>query len=163
MGIASGRILRTFRLGVAGFAVNSVDFGPDGANVLLGGVGDRAAKLYDAASGRLLRSFAHDPPIQGGIFGINAVAFSPNGAYILTGGADDNLVRHWDVRTGRLIRTYPGPLPFSDASNPACSCRNGITAVGFSPDSRRVVMAGTDGTRASGMQDKVFCSEPFQV
>src|ERR1035441_3743473 len=51
--------------------INSVAYSPDGRYVLTGG--DNAARLWDAATGQLLRVFA------GHALPVNSVAFSPDG------------------------------------------------------------------------------------
>ena len=58
------------------FAVISVAFSPDGRQVLSGGI-DHTAKLWDAASGELVRSFA------GHSEGVSSVAFSRGGREVL--------------------------------------------------------------------------------
>ena len=61
-------------------AVVRVHFSPDGAQILTIGA-DNSAKLWDAASGKLLTSFAH----QDAVF---QAEFSSNGAQILTASRD---------------------------------------------------------------------------
>ena len=56
-------------------------FSPDGARILTAS-GDKTAKLWDAASGKLIASFDH----QGRV--LNGAAFSPDGTRILTASAD---------------------------------------------------------------------------
>src|SRR5262245_15881730 len=67
-------------VGHAGW-INSVAFSPDGARILSGSA-DRKIKLWDAASGALIRTFV------GHSDEVNSVAFSPDGARILSGSAD---------------------------------------------------------------------------
>ena len=51
-------------------------FSPDGARILTAS-DDKTAKLWDAGSGKLIASFAHQ-------HAVNHAAFSPDGARILT-------------------------------------------------------------------------------
>ena len=59
--------------------VNDAAFSPDGARILTASA-DNTAKLWDAASGKLIASFAHHAEVNG-------AAFSPDGARILTASA----------------------------------------------------------------------------
>ncbi len=56
----------------------SVAFSPDGARVLSGS-GDKTLKLWDAATGALLRTF------EGHSDTVISVAFSPDGTRVLSG------------------------------------------------------------------------------
>ena len=53
-----------------------VEFSPDGGRILTASI-DKTAKLWDAASGKLIASFDHRD-------GVTHVTFSPDGARILT-------------------------------------------------------------------------------
>jgi WD40 repeat protein len=65
-----------------------VAFSPDGELLASAGV-ERQIRLWDVASGRLLRSLRHDDEVM-------AVAFSPDGLLLATGGYD-NQVRLWGI------------------------------------------------------------------
>jgi WD40 repeat protein len=72
-------------------------YSPEGTLLAAAGA-DRTVRLFDAATGRSLRSFAE------GQQRFTAVAFSPDGRRLIASN-DDHLVRVWDVATGQAILT----------------------------------------------------------
>ena len=72
-------------------------FSPDGARILTASA-DNTAKLWDAASGKLIASFDHQDTVY-------EAAFSPDGARILTASAD-NTAKLWDAASGKLIVSF---------------------------------------------------------
>jgi len=78
----------------------AVSFPPDGAS-LLSGSGDSTLKLWDAASGALIRTFT------GHTDAVKSVAFSPDGQKVVSGG-NDTSVRVWAARSGKLLATFFG-------------------------------------------------------
>jgi WD40 repeat protein/serine/threonine protein kinase len=108
--------------------VNAVAFGSGGKAILTGcdvkpgrELTDQLkgeARLWDAATGKLIRSLPHP-------HSVHAVAFSPSGQQILT-GADDNRARLWDATSGK---------PLGD---PLVHWR-AVHAVAFSRDGKRVL------------------------
>lgn len=112
-------------------AVFPFGFSPDGALFVtasqhFSSKGDASLKLWDMASGKLLRSF------EGHTGRVEAAAFSPDGKRIVTGGGDKTL-KLWDAASGRLLRTFEGH-------------EAGVMAAAFSPDGGRLVSAGADNT-----------------
>lgn len=105
--------------------VNSVAFSPDGRFVLTGSE-DNLARMWNAATGKLLRKFV------GHSGGVMSVAFSPDGRQVLT-GSRDSTARLWDAATGKELRRFKG----DEVS---------VDAVAFSPDGRLVLTGGWDQT-----------------
>jgi WD40 repeat protein len=89
--------------------VDALAFSPDG-RYLAGGGPDDHTLLWDARTGKLIRSF------KGYALGISALAFSPDGSLLVSGGGrrgdpyhcNDTAVRLWDVSTGKLRWKFPG-------------------------------------------------------
>jgi WD40 repeat protein len=99
--------------------VCAVAFAPDGEQVLTGG--DRGSHLWDAKTGKLLRSFSGDR------WGVYAVAYSPDGKLLLT-GSGDGTVRIWDAKSGEQRKTLKNA--------------NIVYAAVFSPDGKSLVAGG---------------------
>jgi len=87
------------QLGHSGGVV-AIAFSPDGRQILSGSW-DRTVKLWDAATGREIRTYSG---YSGG------VAFSPNGKQIIS-GSNDGTVRLWDMSTGKEIAQF---ISFTD-------------------------------------------------
>jgi WD40 repeat protein len=111
--------------------VSSVAFSPDGRKVLSGSR-DNTLKLWDAASGGLLRTFA------GHSHEVLSVAFSPDGRQVLS-GSRDNTLKLWGAASGALIHTFEG---HSDV----------VSSVAFSPDGRKFCRAAGTGQVEFGMR-----------
>src|SRR6185436_3775235 len=99
---------------------------------------DRSARLWDVATGEMIRIFEHD-------YGLEAVAFSPDGKWILT-GTHDTTARLWDAATGELLRILSGN---TDSAAKAV----------FAPDDKSVYTSSWDGIIRQwnlGQDERVF-------
>jgi WD40 repeat protein len=78
----------------------AADFSKD-RRFLLTGSPDRAARLWDVASGRKLRQFGPQPgPVI-------SVALAPGGRFIATGSDGvTQPIRIWDIKPGRALREF---------------------------------------------------------
>lgn len=74
--------------------------------------------LWDAATGKLLRTLAVDATQTG------CITFSPDGTMLATFGDQKN-IHLWDAATGERLRTLPGR----------------VDAIAFSPDGRTLAIA----------------------
>ena len=97
--------------------VHSVAFSPDGASVLTGSW-DGSAKLWNAATGELIRTLRN--PYDTSVW---SVVFSPDGSTAITGSF--NRIRFWDLETGQEIRTFTGAM-------------QSVAALAISPDGARL-------------------------
>src|SRR5262252_5917002 len=104
---------------------NSVAFSPDG-RWLASGSNDNTVKLWEASSGKLVRS------LEGHQDSVSSVAFSPDGRW-LASGSNDKTVRLWDASSGRLVRSLEGH-------------RRLVRSVAFSPDGRWLASGSDDNT-----------------
>ncbi len=101
------------------------EFSPDRERLVT--VSDRLnARLWDAATGRLIASLNHLNER------VNLIEFSDRTDYLLT-ATEKNSVRIWDGRTGGLIHELKGHS-------------KRVTAASFSPDDRSVVTTSADKT-----------------
>lgn len=145
-------------------------FSPDGTRFLTGSA-DRSARLWDAQTGALIKSY------QGHLKGVTSVAFSADAARIYTGSLDGT-IRIWDTETAEVTRTLEGrgtsPCMVraitvrADDLRLAAGCSDGtvrlfdlvngmqirlykqhrgrVSSVAFSPDGARLVSASHDGS-----------------
>ena len=99
----------------------SVAWSPDGAR-LASADDDHTVRVWDAASGALLRTLAGHTNL------VSSVAWSPDGTR-LASASDDGTVRVWDTASGALLRTLTGHT-------------NWVQSVAWSPDGARLASAG---------------------
>ena len=107
-------------------SVTSVAFSPDGKTALSGSA-DNMVKLWDLATGRVIRS------LEGHSETVASVAYSPDGKTALS-GSHNKTVRLWDLATGREIRKCEGHS-------------EGVTSVAFSPDGKTALSGGDKTVR----------------
>jgi WD40 repeat protein len=99
-------------------------FSPNGAFIASASTVDSTIRIWDATTGRQIRSF--------GAAGVESLSYSPDGARIASGSMD-NAVRLWDAEIGSEILTLEGRSSW-------------VRSVAYSPDGRRVAMGSTDRT-----------------
>jgi WD40 repeat protein len=105
--------------------ITAIAFAPD-SKVLATGGWDDAVRLWDAATGKQVRSFAAHQSL------VSGVAFSPDGKLLASRGGLDGIVRLWDLATGREVRTIEN-----------VSRRSG--ALAFSPDKKTLALGDAKG------------------
>ena len=69
--------------------------------MLASGSADKTVKLWEAQSGKLLRT------LEGHSDAVWSVAFDPKGGILASGSADET-VKLWEARSGKLLRTLEG-------------------------------------------------------
>ncbi|VFM97921.1 MAG: WD domain-containing protein, G-beta repeat-containing protein [Candidatus Kentron sp. G] len=109
---------------------NGIAFSPDGRTLLTGSY-DTTMKLWDAASGKEIRTFTGHSNL------VTSVAFSPDGRAVLS-GSSDKTVKLWAVASGpkkedQPIRTFSGHS-------------GTVWSVAFAPDGRTVISGSDDKT-----------------
>lgn len=155
--VDTGKLSRTcldvFNDGRIGRTINALSFSPDGKQILAagstyvstrGGEGVRQAglaTLIDARSGKVLKRFERDYPIE-------AVAFSSDGKMLAIGGGqqessysgkeEKGYLSLWEIGTGKLLYDFP--------------VKEMVSAVAFSPDGRTVASSSRDGTKLWSVQ-----------
>ena len=104
-------------------AILSVAFSPDGSTIATGSY-DKLVKLWDAATGKELRTFKEHSDA------VYSVAFLPGGTQLVS-GAGDRTLKIWDVQRGTRLFTISDAL-------------DAIYAVAVHPSGTRLAAAGAD-------------------
>jgi len=118
----SGRGLADFRPYDGVLDASGLALSPDGTRIVTIGDVDRGAHVWDAETGKRLRTIGDD---------LNVISVAFGDAGTVATGTDEARVHVWDARTGEKISTLD------------VDPEETVTHVEFSPDGRRLV-AGTD-------------------
>ncbi|MCU0780826.1 MAG: serine/threonine protein kinase [Akkermansiaceae bacterium] len=117
--------------------INSLAWHPGGTLLASGGA-DSAAKIWDAATGRLLNTLhGHGGPVR-------HVAWSPDGSRLVTGGSDAT-VRLWDTATGLEICVFDKPGTIIQAIQGLAWTRDGRRIAISDGEDNLVVLDATPG------------------
>jgi WD40 repeat protein len=101
--------------------VTSAAFSPSG-ELLLTGSKDNTSRIWDVATGELLRTFTHNSAVQD-------AQFSPDGRWVVTAPLRASIWEADDPTIILRLQGHEGP----------------VTAAAFTPDGRTVVTGGVDG------------------
>jgi len=104
--------------------LSAIAFDPKGEVLAATSAGDGEIRLWDARTGRPLRSFQ-------GAGALSSLAFSPDGKRVLAGGDEDAAGRIHDAETGALLVRLEGHT-------------SSVTSVAFSPDGTRAATGSAD-------------------
>lgn len=128
--------------------VKSLAFSPDGELLATYGSGGRIS-IRHAETGEEIRRFQGGRHIPAGLvfFCDDDIAFSPDGKLFAAGsfgkggeGAKPGELRVWDAENGKLLHVWRAKDSVQDGKDNAA-----IHGIAFSPDSRRIAIACSDG------------------
>lgn len=144
--VQTGAILRSFE-GFGNGASGHV-FSPNGQYLLTGheevnlrdGLRNCIATLWDAQSGKEIRTFSHKRSVT-------AVAFSPDGQYVLTGSKDET-IKQWDPKIEEPICTFSGH------GRP-------VSGVAYSPDGQAVLIGSGDAGKLWSLNEQKVINLPY--
>ncbi|MCJ8271598.1 MAG: hypothetical protein MJK04_19630 [Psychrosphaera sp.] len=111
--------------------INAVAISPSGKYGLTGG-DDQTARLWELATGKLLRTWKHKNSV-------NIVSFFPKGGFVLT-GAGNGQTHFWNMKTGKeryTLRMSPWPKDRPLPDFPVFQTTT--SAVDYSPDYKYMV------------------------
>lgn len=125
-------IVTQFNVELVGLSNYYWSFSPNGRTLVFASVNDNRVRLYDTRSGEL-KSMLGEHSGQ-----IWCVAFSPDGRLVASGGEGESGSSAGDFKLWDVDRAAEIAAITDDSTW-------GITAVGFSPDSRQLVTGDGDG------------------
>lgn len=126
--VRESRAAKTLRLAAGKGSLGQAAFSRDGTHVILCTGRYEGAQLWDADTGKLLRTFAGPDNAPG----VSVASFSVDGTLVVTGMDDEPTTRLWDAGSGKEIRSFDGP-------------DRGSWAVAISPNNSLVAALDGDG------------------
>jgi WD40 repeat protein/serine/threonine protein kinase len=124
--VTSGKLVRSsMAAGASCLAAGPAPF------IVVGNMPDNTVKIWDAASGKEVRTFEGDASM------VNAVACSPDGKLVASGSGLTGDIKIWDFASGKEIHALKGHA-------------GGIVTLAFSPDAKRLAAASLDQGKLKG-------------